>query len=120
MVKYSIKIFARIRPTKKTIGVRITWIFIIIFIISLLKVYEIGEEKDTTPSLSFIVPRLESSGLVNNKREVFSFRLIIIWAVTRVIISHDRFNKIFNQQSKQDEVFEQVAQPVINKLVQVW
>ena len=116
MVKYSIKIFARIRPTKKTIGVRITWIFIIIFIIS-LKVYEIGEEKDSTPSLSFIIPRLESSGLVNNKREVFSFRLIIIWAVTRVIISHYRFNKIFNQQSKQDEVFEQVAQPVINKLV---
>ncbi|XP_011403132.1 PREDICTED: kinesin-like protein KIF6 [Amphimedon queenslandica] len=55
-MKYSIKIFARIRPTKKATGS-----------------YEIGTDEDT-PKLTFIIPRLASDGYVNNKKEVFTFK----------------------------------------------
>lgn len=71
MVKYSIKIFARLRPTKKSIGVRQ---LIYDNNHTPFQIYDIGEDRDGTSTLSFTVPRTESSGLVNNKREVFLFR----------------------------------------------
>ena len=39
------------------------------------QLYEVGEAEDNTPTISFTVPRSESSGLINNKRELFAFRL---------------------------------------------
>lgn len=67
-----------------------------------LQLYELGETNDGgTPILSFTVPRSESGGVVNNKREVFSFK----------------FNEVFDQSAKQDQVFLSVARPVVEKWV---
>ena len=39
-----------------------------------LQVYSLGEASDSTPTVSFSVPRSEASGTVNNKKELYSFR----------------------------------------------
>ena len=39
-----------------------------------LQAYEVEEREDGLSALTFTVPRSESSGAVNNKRETFSFR----------------------------------------------
>ena len=40
----------------------------------LMQVFDIGEAEDSTPTVSFFVPRSESSGYVNNKKENYLFR----------------------------------------------
>ena len=80
MVKTGIKIFARLRPTKKPSGVsgrqkqvnRLNCLPHAPH--GVLQAYEVEERQDGLSALTFTVPRSESSGAVNNKRETFSFR----------------------------------------------
>lgn len=84
-MKYGIQIFCRIRPTKKTTGH-----------------CEFGEGEDGLPTFNITVPRSEASGVVNNKRETFSFK----------------FSHVFDQDSKQEDIFENVAKGVIDNCLQ--
>ncbi|XP_061599259.1 kinesin-like protein KIF6 [Cololabis saira] len=59
-------------------------------------VYSVDNEGQTGSSLEFVVPRDMAAGFVNNKRESYKFR----------------FQKVFNQDSKQEEIFENIAKPV--------
>ncbi|XP_029350153.1 kinesin-like protein KIF6 [Echeneis naucrates] len=57
MVKHTIQIFGRIKPTKKTTAV-----------------YSVNNEEPTGASLELVVPRDLADGFVNNKRECYKFR----------------------------------------------
>ncbi|KAF7254330.1 Kinesin-like protein KIF6 [Varanus komodoensis] len=59
-------------------------------------IYSIGEDETSAFSLEIIVPRDLADGFVNNKRESYKFK----------------FQKVFDQESKQDEIFEAIAKPV--------
>ena len=85
MVKQTIQIFARVKPTKAKLGL-----------------YEINNEVDDGSILGFNVPRDQASGYVNNKKEEYKFK----------------FQKVFDRSTKQDEVFQEVAQPVIENVLQ--
>ncbi|XP_077994037.1 kinesin-like protein KIF6 [Glandiceps talaboti] len=58
------------------------------------------EEEDATGAerLTFVVPKDLADGFINNKKEQYKFK----------------FEKVFEQQTKQDEIFEHVAQDVID------
>ncbi|RUS78390.1 hypothetical protein EGW08_013838 [Elysia chlorotica] len=88
MVKQTIQIFARVKPSKavKT-GVCL---------------YEIDDDEAGNPRLQIVVPRELASGFINNKKENYSFR----------------FDKVFDQKTSQDEVFDAVAKPVIDNAIQ--
>ena len=65
-----------------------------------LQLYDLEDEDDSGyPKLSFAVPRDLASGFINNKKEEYAFR----------------FEKVFDQLTKQDEIFENVAQDVADK-----
>ncbi|XP_030854411.1 kinesin-like protein KIF6 [Strongylocentrotus purpuratus] len=82
MVKQGIKIFCRVKPTKAKTGL-----------------YEVDEDDNEEPTrLSFVVPRDQASGFINNKKEEYAFR----------------FEKVFEQKTKQDEIFEYVARDVVD------
>eukprot|EP00058_Branchiostoma_floridae_P019075 XP_002604564.1 hypothetical protein BRAFLDRAFT_79440 [Branchiostoma floridae] len=83
MVKQTIKIFCRVKPTKGKTGL-----------------YEVDEDDSGLPKLSFFVPK-DQSQIVNNTKEEYNFR----------------FQRVFEQQTKQEEVFEHVAQPVIDNAI---
>ncbi|XP_064621480.1 kinesin-like protein KIF6 [Lineus longissimus] len=85
MVKQTIQIFVRVKPTKSKKGL-----------------YEIDEDSQENPRISFTVPKDLASGLINNKKESYKFR----------------FEKIFDQQTQQDEIFESVARPVIDNVLE--
>ncbi|XP_021248673.1 kinesin-like protein KIF6 isoform X1 [Numida meleagris] len=57
--------------------------------------YSVGDEKSAS-SLEIVVPRDLADGFVNNKRESYKFK----------------FQKIFDQEAKQDVVFDSIAKPV--------
>ncbi|XP_020618897.1 kinesin-like protein KIF6 [Orbicella faveolata] len=61
--------------------------------------YEAYEDEGGGSCIAFTVPKDLADGYINNKKEVYKFR----------------FNKVFDQDCKQDEVFEEVAQGVIDK-----
>ncbi|XP_070698913.1 kinesin-like protein KIF6 [Pempheris klunzingeri] len=84
MVKQTIQIFGRIRPTKKTTAV-----------------YSVDNEEQTGASLEFVVPRDVADGFVNNKRECYKFR----------------FQKVFDQAVKQEEIFENIVKPVADSVL---
>ncbi|XP_051249392.1 kinesin-like protein KIF6 isoform X1 [Dicentrarchus labrax] len=84
MVKHTIQIFGRIKPTKKT-----------------TTVYSVDNEEQTGASLEFVVPRDLADGFVNNKRECYKFR----------------FQKVFDQAVKQEEIFENIAKPVADSVL---
>eukprot|EP00111_Clytia_hemisphaerica_P022991 TCONS_00067660-protein len=85
MVKQTIQIFCRVKPTKSQTGL-----------------YDLDEDEDSNRSLlSFTIPKDIADGLINNKKENYKFL----------------FDKIFNQTTKQDEVFNAVAKPVINSVL---
>ncbi|KAL8592600.1 hypothetical protein ACOMHN_026530 [Nucella lapillus] len=86
MVKQTIKIFARVKPTK----------------LAKIGLYDIDEDDENLPRLTVTVPREYASGFVNNKRESYKFR----------------FDKCFDQRTNQDEVFQAVAKPVIDNVLQ--
>ncbi|XP_050934267.1 kinesin-like protein KIF6 [Lates calcarifer] len=84
MVKQTIQIFGRIKPTKKTTAV-----------------YSVDNEEQTGASLEFVVPRDLADGFVNNKRECYKFR----------------FQKVFDQAVKQEEIFQNIAKPVADSVL---
>ncbi|XP_008300477.1 kinesin-like protein KIF6 [Stegastes partitus] len=84
MVKHTIQIFGRIKPTKKTAAV-----------------YSVDNEEQTGASLEFVVPRDLADGFVNNKRECYKFR----------------FQKVFDQTTNQEEIFEHIAKPVADSVL---
>lgn len=84
MVKQTIKIFARVKPTKSRVGL-----------------YDIDDDDESIPRLTLSVPRDLKDGFINNKKENYKFR----------------FEKVFDQQAKQDDVFEHVAKPVANNIL---
>lgn len=89
MVKSGIKIFARIRPTKKTTGVgRAHIVRRPMYSVALMhlcshdslhacpQLYGVDELEDGAGVISVTVPRSEASGLVNNKKETQAFRSV--------------------------------------------
>ncbi|KAK3563225.1 hypothetical protein QTP86_018278 [Hemibagrus guttatus] len=84
MVKQTIQIFARVKPTKKTTAV-----------------YSVDNEEQSGGSLEFVVPRDLADGFINNKRESYRFR----------------FQKVFDHNIKQEEIFEAIAKPVANNVL---
>uniref|UniRef100_A0A8C5KQ72 Kinesin-like protein n=1 Tax=Jaculus jaculus TaxID=51337 RepID=A0A8C5KQ72_JACJA len=86
MVKQTIRIFARIKPSvrKHQQGI-----------------YSIDEDEKLTPSLEIILPRDLADGFVNNKRESYRFK----------------FQRIFDQDAKQDIIFENIAKPVAESVL---
>ncbi|MED6245280.1 hypothetical protein AMECASPLE_020479 [Ameca splendens] len=56
MVKQTIQIFGRIKPTKKT-----------------LAVYSVDHKEETGASLEFVIPRDLVDGFINNKRDCYKF-----------------------------------------------
>ncbi|XP_053918588.1 kinesin-like protein KIF6 isoform X4 [Cuculus canorus] len=58
-------------------------------------IYSVDDEK-SLPSLEIIVPHDLADGFINNKRESYKFK----------------FHKIFDQEAKQDVVFDNIAKPV--------
>ncbi|XP_063146073.1 kinesin-like protein KIF6 [Candoia aspera] len=59
-------------------------------------IYSVDEVETSAFGLEIIVPRDLADGFVNNKRESYKFK----------------FQKVFDQESKQDEIFETIAKPV--------
>ncbi|KAM9383279.1 kinesin-like protein KIF6 [Phaethornis superciliosus] len=59
-------------------------------------IYSVDDDDKSLPGLEIIVPRDLADGFVNNKRESYKFR----------------FQKIFDQEAKQDVVFDSIAKPV--------
>uniref|UniRef100_A0A8D1BLM4 Kinesin motor domain-containing protein n=2 Tax=Sus scrofa TaxID=9823 RepID=A0A8D1BLM4_PIG len=84
MVKQTIQIFARVKPTvrKQPQGI-----------------YSIDEDEKLAPSLEIILPRDLADGFVNNKRESYRFK----------------FQRIFDQDAKQETIFENIAKPVAER-----
>ncbi|XP_067680992.1 kinesin-like protein KIF6 [Haliotis asinina] len=85
MVKQTIQIFGRIKPTKAKTGR-----------------YEVDQDDEGCPRLTVTVPKELAEGFINNKREHYKFR----------------FERVFDQKTTQDEVFEHVAKPVIDNVLQ--
>ncbi|XP_075963096.1 kinesin-like protein KIF6 [Anarhichas minor] len=75
MVKQTIQIFGRIKPSKKTTGV-----------------YSVDNEEPTGASLEFLVPRDVAEGFVNNKRECFKFRFLKVF--DQAVQQEEIFNNI--------------------------
>uniref|UniRef100_A0A3P8RYJ9 Kinesin family member 6 n=1 Tax=Amphiprion percula TaxID=161767 RepID=A0A3P8RYJ9_AMPPE len=65
------------------------------------QVYSVDNEEQTGASLEFVVPRDLADGFVNNKRECYKFR----------------FQKVFDQATKQEEIFEHIAKPVADSVL---
>jgi kinesin family protein 6/9 len=63
-----------------------------------LKIYEL-ENKESNDLITFSVPRDAAEGFINNKKEEYRFR----------------FERIFNPDTVQDDIFNTVAEPVIDK-----
>uniref|UniRef100_A0A8D1FGR9 Kinesin-like protein n=1 Tax=Sus scrofa TaxID=9823 RepID=A0A8D1FGR9_PIG len=86
MVKQTIQIFARVKPTvrKQPQGI-----------------YSIDEDEKLAPSLEIILPRDLADGFVNNKRESYRFK----------------FQRIFDQDAKQETIFENIAKPVAESVL---
>ncbi|KAM9608220.1 kinesin-like protein KIF6 isoform 1-T1 [Morphnus guianensis] len=59
-------------------------------------IYSVDDDEKSLSSLEIIVPRDLADGFVNNKRERYKFK----------------FQKIFDQEAKQDVVFDSIAKPV--------
>ncbi|VDI22535.1 kinesin family member 6/9 [Mytilus galloprovincialis] len=85
MVKQTIQIFGRVKPTRSKAGL-----------------YEIDEDDESHPRLTITVPRELADGFVNNKKENYKFR----------------FQKVFDQSTQQDEIFDNVAKPVADSVMQ--
>lgn len=80
-----ITIFARIKPCKRP-----------------SRYYSLTENSDGKPKLSFVVPKDDAAGSVNNKRETYNFR----------------FKHVFPHDCSQDDVFDVVAVPVVESVLE--
>ncbi|NXG52105.1 KIF6 protein, partial [Psilopogon haemacephalus] len=59
-------------------------------------IYSVDNDEKTLPSLEIVMPHELADGFINNKRESYKFK----------------FQKIFDQEEKQDVVFDSIAKPV--------
>ncbi|NXI98718.1 KIF6 protein, partial [Psophia crepitans] len=59
-------------------------------------IYSVDDDEKSLSSLEIVVPHDLADGFVNNKRESYKFK----------------FQKIFDQEAKQDVVFDSIAKPV--------
>ncbi|XP_055672347.1 kinesin-like protein KIF6 [Falco peregrinus] len=59
-------------------------------------IYSVDNDEESLSSLEIVVPHDLADGFVNNKRESYRFK----------------FQKIFDQEAKQDVVFDSIAKPV--------
>ncbi|NXE10752.1 KIF6 protein, partial [Lophotis ruficrista] len=59
-------------------------------------IYSVDDDDKSLSSLEIIIPRDLADGFINNKRESYTFK----------------FEKIFDQEAKQDVVFDSIAKPV--------
>uniref|UniRef100_H2Z181 Kinesin-like protein n=1 Tax=Ciona savignyi TaxID=51511 RepID=H2Z181_CIOSA len=85
MVKQTIQIFCRVKPTKLKTGI-----------------YSVEEDENVTRStIEFVQPRDSTDGYINNKKESYNFA----------------FQKVFDQQVKQDDVFDHVAKGVVENVL---
>ncbi|XP_018118191.1 kinesin-like protein KIF6 isoform X2 [Xenopus laevis] len=84
MVKQAIRIFARVKPSRRPAGI-----------------YSVSNEEASASSLEILVPRDLADGFVNNKRESYKFR----------------FQETFDQDVKQDTIFEHIAKPVAESVL---
>ncbi|XP_075060522.1 kinesin-like protein KIF6 [Mixophyes fleayi] len=84
MVKQTIQIYARVKPSRRPAGI-----------------YSISNEEAGAPSLEIIVPRDLADGFVNNKRESYKFR----------------FQEAFDQETKQEAIFDRIAKPVAESVL---
>ncbi|NXX91249.1 KIF6 protein, partial [Centropus bengalensis] len=64
-------------------------------------IYSVDEDEKSLSSLEIIVPRDLADGFINNKRESYEFK----------------FQKIFDQEAKQDVVFDNLAKPVAERVL---
>ncbi|XP_049319455.1 kinesin-like protein KIF6 isoform X3 [Astyanax mexicanus] len=64
-------------------------------------VYSADNEEQGGGRLEFVVPRDLADGFVNNKRESYRFR----------------FQKVFDQTAKQDDIFKMIAKPVADNVL---
>ncbi|KAK7904500.1 hypothetical protein WMY93_017107 [Mugilogobius chulae] len=64
-------------------------------------VYSVEKEDQIGSSIEFVVPRDLAQGFVNNKKESYKFR----------------FQKIFDQSAKQEDIFENIAKPVADSVL---
>ncbi|XP_057607352.1 kinesin-like protein KIF6 [Chionomys nivalis] len=64
-------------------------------------IYSIDEDEKSAPSLEILLPRDLADGFVNNKRESYKFK----------------FQRIFDQDAKQDIIFEIIAKPVAQSVL---
>lgn len=64
-------------------------------------IYSIDEDEKAAPSLEILLPRDLADGFVNNKRESYKFK----------------FQRIFDQDAKQDIIFEIIAKPVAQSVL---
>ncbi|XP_053700459.1 kinesin-like protein KIF6 isoform X3 [Synchiropus splendidus] len=64
-------------------------------------VYSVDNEEIQNASLDFVVPRDLADGFVNNRRENYKFR----------------FQKVFDQSAKQEDIFESIARPVADSVL---
>ncbi|XP_067883904.1 kinesin-like protein KIF6 isoform X3 [Heterodontus francisci] len=83
MVKQTIQIYARLRPTRKPSAL-----------------YSLAEDNGG-PVLEFVVPHDAADGFINNKRENYKFK----------------FQQIFDQGAKQEDIFESIAKPVAENIL---
>ncbi|MBZ3871906.1 Kinesin-like protein KIF6, partial [Sciurus carolinensis] len=63
--------------------------------------YSIDDDENLTPCLEIIIPRDLADGFVNNKRESYRFK----------------FQRIFDQDAKQEIIFENIAKPVAESVL---
>ncbi|CAO2607340.1 Kinesin-like protein KIF6 [Lemmus lemmus] len=64
-------------------------------------IYSIDEDDKLAPSLEILLPRDLADGFVNNKRESYKFK----------------FQRIFDQDAKQEIIFEIIAKPVAQSVL---
>ncbi|KAM9777963.1 LOW QUALITY PROTEIN: kinesin-like protein KIF6 [Neosynchiropus ocellatus] len=64
-------------------------------------VYSVDNEEIKNAALEFVVPRDMADGVVNNRRENYKFR----------------FQKVFDQAAKQEDIFENIAKPVADSVL---
>ncbi|XP_069743859.1 kinesin-like protein KIF6 isoform X5 [Narcine bancroftii] len=83
MVKQAIRIFGRLRPTRRPVAL-----------------YSLDEDNGGS-ILEFVVPHDAADGFINNKQESYKFK----------------FQQIFDQGVKQEEIFENIAKPVADNVL---
>lgn len=88
----TIQIYGRIRPTAKNSKIKRS-----------SGRYWIREDMQGTPLIGFHIPKDEQQGLINHKKENYEFN----------------FNRIFDMDVEQEEIFDVVAKPVVERYIHV-